>query len=330
MTLLLSRGVVKSLLDMAEAIAVMETAFADFAQNGIEMPRRQVISVPQRGGQCGFMPAYVQRTGALGIKTVTAFRDNVSRYQLPTILGTLTLLDDQTGEPVTIMDGAYLTSVRTGAASGVATRHLARQDAHILGILGSGKQAETQIWAVCQVRPITEVRVFSPHLQQRQDAFQQAVSPLVEAEIRVVDTAAAAVRDCDIVVLATNATRPVIDGEWLAPGTHVNGIGSHSPSVRELDTRSVQRAKIVCDSLDACLAEAGDLMIPIAEGVLRDQDIHGDLGQVVCREIEGRSDDEEITIFKSVGLAFQDIAMAQYVYQKATDQVSGTHFDFSA
>lgn len=329
MTMLLSKTDIGDLLDMEEAIVVMEAAFADYAHDRVLMPQRLVITVSRYQGVCGFMPAYVHSTGALGAKTVAAFKKNRER-QLPTLFGTVMLLDDETGQPLAIMDGADLTSVRTGAASGVASRHLARPDAHLLGVLGSGEQAVTQIVAICAVRPIEEVRVYSPHLEQKKELFLRRVGGLVAARIQAVATAEAAVRDCDIVAVATNAERPVFDGAWLSPGTHINGVGSHSPQARELDTTTVRRSRIVCDAVDACLVEAGDLMLPIANGDLSREEIHGSLGEVVCGEKKGRTDDEEITLFKSVGLAFQDISMAWHVYERATRQGVGVHFDFFA
>ena len=326
--LLLNRVDVNRVLEMKDAIQVLEDAFADLAQGDVVMPQRPVIPVPEQGGLCAFMPAYLPHIGALGIKSVTSFKENARRFQLPTLFGMILLLDHESGRPLAIMDGTYLTNVRTGASSGVATRYLARPDARVLGVLGSGAQALTQIWAVCCVRSIEEVRIYSPNLKSHWQPFQRQVAELVDVAVRPVETAREAVERCDVVVVATSAAEPVLDGEWLSPGTHVNGVGSHAPKVRELDTTTVRRARIICDSVEACLVEAGDLLIPIAEGSLDKTAIQISLGKIICGEQKGRVNDDEITLFKSVGLAFQDVSVARIVYERAKEGGLGTEFEF--
>lgn len=312
---------------MTDAIQVVESAFADLARGNVVMPQRPVIAVPEQQGLCAFMPAYLPKMGALGIKSVASFKENARRFQLPTLSGMILLLDHQTGRPLAIMDGTYLTNVRTGAASGVATRYLARPDARVLGVLGSGAQALAQIWAVSCVRPIAEVRVYSPNLKSHWHTFQKQVADRVDAVVRPVATAREAVENCDVLVVATSATAPVLNGEWLSPGTHVNGIGSHAPQVRELDTTTIRRARIICDSVEACLVEAGDLLIPIVEGALDKAAVQTGLGEIVYGEQKGRVNDDEITLFKSVGLAFQDVSVARIVYERAREGGLGTEFE---
>lgn len=328
MTLLLSRADVNQVLEMNEAIRVLEDAFADFAQRKITMPQRPVIFIPEQEGLCAFMPAYLPEMGALGIKAVTSFRGNGRRFGLSTIFGMVLLLEHESGQPLAIMDGTHLTNVRTGAASGVATCHLARPESRILGVLGSGAQALTQIWAVCCVRPIEEVRVFSPHLKSHWDTFQQQISKLVNVIVRPVETAREAVEACDVVVVATSAAEPVLDGNWFSPGTHINGVGSHAPKLREIDSTTVRRSRIVCDSVEACLVEAGDLLIPIAEGSLEATAVQSSLGEIICGEQKGRVNEDEITLFKSVGLAFQDVSVAQIAYERAQASGLGMEFEF--
>ena len=330
MTLLLNRADVIGLISMKQAIELAESVFIEHARDRISMPQRAVMAIDRRYGLCAFMPAYIPRSEALGFKSVTAFKENTVRYHLPTIFGMVSLLDDKTGEPLAIMDGGYLTGVRTGAASAIATKCLARQNAQILGVLGSGEQALFQIWAVCEVRPIKEVKVYSPNLHAKKEAFLERVQSLVSSDIQMTNTAESAVAHSDVVVLATNAESPVIDADWLSPGTHINAVGSHSPGARELDTKTACCARIICDSVEACLAEAGDLIIPVAEGALNDQDIQTSLGEVICGLKKGRINDEELTVFKSVGLAFQDVSAARYVYEQAVLMARGTHFEFFA
>jgi len=328
MTLLLSRSDVRQALRMEDAIGLVERGFTEFGEGSVEMPQRPVIFVPEHDGLAAFMPALVRGMGALSIKTVTAFKSNVKKG-LPTILGTVTLLNPETGVPLSIMDGGYLTAVRTGAASGVATKYLAREDAHIAAIFSAGVQARTQLEAICTVRDINQVRVFDvDHAQAERFAEEMGGHGPIPADIEVVGSPREALDGAHIVVAATTSPSPVFDGDDLSPGAHINGVGSHAPGVRELDTKTLVRSKIVCDSVEACLVEAGDLLIPIEEGALSESDIHGGLAEVIGGKLPGRQTDEEITLFKSVGLAFQDAVAAQHTYRQAKILGLGMEFQF--
>jgi alanine dehydrogenase len=328
MTLLLNRADVKQALSVKDAIDLVERGFVEFGQGGVDMPQRPVIFIPEHKGMAGFMPALIRGMGALSIKTVTAFKDNPKKG-MPTIFGTVTLLDPETGVPLSIMDAAYLTAARTGAASGVATKYLAKEKAGLAAIFGAGVQARTQLEAVCTVRHITGVRVFDVDREQA-EKFAAEMSGLdrIPSAIQVAASPQEALDGADIVVTATTSPTPIFDGDDLAPGAHVNGVGSHAPGARELDTRTVVRSKIVCDSVEACLVEAGDLLIPIEEGALKESDIYGGLAEVVGGRLRGRESDEEITLFKSVGLAFQDAATALHAYEQAGKMGLGVEFEF--
>jgi alanine dehydrogenase len=328
MTLLLSRSDVQQSLSMDEAIDLVERGFIELGGGGVDMPQRPVISLPERNGLAIFMPAWVRKMGALSIKTVTVFKDNVKKG-LPTILATVTLLDSETGAPLSIMDAGYLTALRTGAASGVASKYLAREDAHTAAIIGAGVQAGTQLEALCVVRGIDQVRVFDID-RGAAESFAQEMGgcETISSNIEVVGSPRDAVVDADIVITASTSPTPVFDGDDLSPGAHINNVGSHAPAVRELDTKTVVKSKIVCDSVEACLVEAGDLLIPIEEGALTESDIHGDLADVIGGRLPGRVTDEEITLFKSVGLAFQDAVVALESYRKAQSMGLGIEFQF--
>jgi alanine dehydrogenase len=327
-TLLLSRSDVQKALSMQDAVELVERGFIELGEGGVDMPQRPVIFVPEHDGLAGFMPALVRGMGALAIKTVTAFKGNPKKG-LPTIFGTVTLLDMETGIPLSIMDGGYLTAVRTGAASGVATRHLAKEDAHIVAIFGAGVQGATQLEAICTVRNISEVRVFDKdRAAAERFASEMSGHGPIPSKVGVADSPKDALAGADVVATATTSPSPIFDGDDLSPGVHINGVGSHAPGVRELDTKTVVRAKIVCDAVEACLAEAGDLLIPIEEGALKESDIHGGLADVILGRIPGRESNEEITLYKSVGLAFQDAVTALHTYQKAKSQGLGTEFEF--
>jgi len=327
-TLLLSRSDVQKALCMEDAIELVERGFVEYGKGAVDMPQRPVILMPEREGFAGFMPALVREMGALAVKTVTAFKGN-PRKGLPTILGTVTLLDAETGIPLSIMDAGYLTAVRTGAASGVATKYLAREDAGVAAIFGAGVQGATQLEAICTVRNITEARVFDTDRQAAEKfARERAGCGPIPDKVEVVGSPQEALSGADVVATATTSPSPVFDGGDLIPGVHVNGVGSHTADTRELDTRAVVRSKIVCDSVEACLAEAGDLLIPIKEGALKESGIHGGLAEVISGRVAGRRSADEITLYKSVGLAFQDAVTALRAYEEAKRQGLGMEFQF--
>jgi ornithine cyclodeaminase/alanine dehydrogenase len=264
------------------------------------------------------MPAYASAgngAGVLVLKVVTVYPDNPSKHDLPTILATLLLNDAQTGQLVAIMDAGHLTAMRTGAASGVATKYLAGKDATTLGIFGAGSQSRTQLMAIHEVRSLTRVQVFDPQTT-RSEAFADQMSEAFGLDVTPVTDP----RECaenEILCSASNSDTPVLNGTWLRPGTHVNGVGSHTPITRELDTETVLRSKVITDNTAACVEEAGDLIIPINEGLFSKEKIHAELGEIIDGTKPGRESPDEITFFKSVGVAIQDAVTAARVYELA-------------
>ena len=325
---LLARGDVKQLLTMEGAIGILEDAFAGLAHGGVVMPVRTPIRTPEHEGLALFMPAYVPSLGALGAKVVTVYKHNPAKHNLPNVMGTILLLNPETGAPVCIMDGGYLTAVRTGAVSGLATKHLARPDAKVHALFGTGVQAKTQAWAVATVRPLAKCLVFSVDDNAKKQAFAAEVQELTGVPTEVASDAEPAVRAADILTLATSAAKPVIDGAWVQPGTHINAIGSHAPGMRELDTATVVKSRIFPDSLEACKAEAGDFQLPVEEGAWSWDAVAAELGEVVAGMKPGRTSPEDITLFKSVGLALQDLATASFVFQQAVERGAGSEFEF--
>ena len=318
MPLLLTRKDVETVLTMKDAIAAVEQGFRQLALGNVIMPQRTAIRIPDYHGLHLGMPAYVGGAddgGSLALKVVTVYPDNPSKYGLPTTIGTLLLNDPRTGALVAIMDAGFLTAMRTGAVSGVATRYLAREDASSVGVFGAGVQARAQLMAVCEVRPVERAVVCDP-VQKAQEEYAAEMSERLSISVEPTDDPRVCAEN-DIIVTASSSRVPVFDGAWLARGTHINGIGSHSPDARELDTETVRRAKVVPDHAPACLAEAGDLIIPIQEGAVTEDHIHASLGEVVAGLKPGRESAEEITLFKSVGLAVQDAATAARVYELA-------------
>jgi len=317
MPLWLTRQDVESVLTMEDAIAVVEEAFRQLALGDAVLPQRVGIRLPKYGGGGAAMPAYVGgEVDGLGLKVVTLFSGNPAKHGLPAVMATMMLLDPRTGELLAVMEAGFLTAMRTGAVSGVATRYLARPDADTVTIFGAGVQARAQLTAVCAVRPIARVYVVDlvPEAAQH---FAGEMTEMLNVPVEPAGDVRIAVKAADVVVTATTAREPLFDGNWLSLGTHLNGIGSHSPGARELDTTAIQRAKVVADQTTACLAEAGDLIIPIQEGAITEAHIHAQLGEVVAGLKTGRETDEEITLFKSVGLAIQDVAVAVLVLEKA-------------
>jgi alanine dehydrogenase len=328
MTRLLSRGDVAKVLGMQETIDILEMAFRDLASEKATMPQRTPIPAPEQGGVALFMPAYLKGLGALGAKIVTVYKDNPTKFDLPTVIGTISLLDEKNGNPLAIMDGGFITAMRTGGAAGLATKFLARRDAKVHTLFGTGGMARAHAWAVSCARNIEKLVLFSLDPIQKRKQFADSLKDIVSCEITIADDPKVACQQADVVTLITSAKDPIVAGDWFKPGTHINGMGSHAPAMRELDTQTVLRAKVVCDLVSACKAEAGDFMIPAERGDWSWDKVHGSLGDVIVGKIPGRQSDAEITLFKSVGLAIQDISTAFRVYAKATEANVGTPFKF--
>jgi len=291
--LILDEEKVRSLLDMRELIPVIASALADLSSKKAVQPVRMVLPVADHHGFFGIMPAY---NGALGAKLVTFYPENKGVH---THHGVIMLFRPETGEPLAVMDGRLITEMRTAAVSAVATQHLAREDSKVLAIIGSGVQARSHLEAIRLVRPIEEVRVWSPN-NARVFADEHQVTAASSAE--------EAVKNADIVVVATGAKEPVLFGRWLSPGTHVNAVGANRPTWRELDDGLLNAARIYVESRESSMVESGDL---IAVG-----EIFAEIGEVVAAQKPGRQNEEEITLFKSLGAAVEDIAAADLVYRK--------------
>jgi alanine dehydrogenase len=314
MPLLLNRDQVASLLSMAECIEAVERAFAELAEGTAVQPLRTAIPAP--GGISLYMPAFLRGQQALACKVVAVFRDNPSKHRLPTTTGTILLQDAETGRVCCIMDGEHLTAMRTGAASGVATRHLARRESgQTAGIFGAGVQARMQLLAVAEVRRLSRAWVYDP-APEAAAAFAREMSRRLDLEV-VASSSAAETARADILCTATTSSRPVFSGGEVREGAHVNGIGSHTPEARELDGELIRRARLVGDSREACFRESGDILLPLREGLIGEEHFQAELGEIVTGRKPGRLSEREITVFKSNGLAIQDAAAAGLVYRKA-------------
>ncbi len=326
MPLWLTRNDVERLLDMPTAIDAVADAFRLLYTGQTELPLRANIPVAPHVGSLMAMPAYVGGDiDALGVKLITFFGANPAQRGLPAIQGNFVLFDAKTGQLQAVMEAGLMTAMRTGAAGGVAARYLAREDARTLTIFGSGVQAPYQVEAVLCERAIERVFVLSrtpAHAASLAALLRQRFSVPAQATI---DTKKA-VQEADILITATSAHAPLFDGSLLRPGVHITGIGSHLPNACEVDARTVRRAKVVTDQTRACLSEAGDLIQPIKAGLFDPSHIHAEIGAIIAGDRPGRADPAEITFFKSVGLAAQDVAVARVIYRKALTQGVGIQF----
>jgi ornithine cyclodeaminase len=270
------------------------------------------------------MPAYLAENSALAGKVASIFPCNTSKNE-PVIYGSVLVRDCQTGRPTALLEGSMLTAIRTGAGSGAATDVLATENASVLAILGSGVQARTQLEAVCTVRNIREVRVYSPNRETAcKLASEMQGKGVVPRHLSVMPNAESAVRDADIICAATSSSTPVLDNNWLKPGAHLNGIGSYLPTMQEIDVETVKRALVVVDSFEAALAEAGDLFIPLQAGIIDQAHFQTELGEIVAGLKPGRTDPEQTTFFKSVGVAVQDVVAGQLAVRNASSRGLGT------
>ncbi|MBI5166602.1 MAG: ornithine cyclodeaminase family protein [candidate division NC10 bacterium] len=309
------------LLDMPEVITAVEQAFRELYRGSCVTPQRLALEVHDHRGMLLLMPSYLGESGALGTKIVSVYGENPKRG-IPTVIATYLLCEADTGRPMAIMDGTYLTAIRTAATSAVATKYLARKDSQTLGVFGAGVQGRFHLWALLSVLPIREVRVYDPKAENVQK-FAKELSERHRISIIIASRPQEVVNGSDVIVTATTSPVPVFDGRDLHPGTHINAIGAFTPETREVDSEAVLRSQVVVDSYQGAWAEAGDVLIPLKEGKITKDHIYAELAEVVAGAKEGRRSPEQITLFKSVGLAIEDTATAKLAYDKALQKGRG-------
>lgn len=320
--LLLSEGEVQSLIDIDELIAVLGRAHIQYSTGNAVMPVRLVVPLPQIQGRITSMPGFLNEDQALGMKVVTYFQDN-SKHGLPAILATIMLFSAETGKMIAAMDGTYITTIRTACASALATKILAPADAQVMGIIGAGIQARAHIRALRRVRKLSQIKIYSPSGKSGLK-IKNELETETGIRIDLTSNAEATVRDSDLVLTVSTAKDPVLKAEWLKPGAHINAVGSHRPDLREIDGATLSRSRVVVDSRAAIMAECGDILLAIKENSFKEHDIHAEIGEVLAGIKSGRTSAEEITLYKSVGIAVQDVATAHLVYHKALQQKVGT------
>lgn len=319
---ILSGKQIRESISMLDVVNAMQEAFIELSAGRTEMPIRSSISISKPEGTALFMPSYMEPTGMIGVKTVTLFGDNRSK-NLPYIQGTVGLFDGSNGTPRAILDGMTVTAMRTGAVSGLATRLLARKNSKVCGIFGAGVQGRTQLEAICAVRDIEKVYIYDM-LQGAAKSFATEMSEQLGVDIDVAETAEETVRDADIVSCATISETPIFRDKDLPLGLHINAVGSYKPHVQEVPEEMVLRSRLYVDHRESALEETGDLIIPIDKGLMTKEHIVAEIGEVATNMTLARNSDDEITFFKSVGVAIQDLATAAIALTKAEELGLGT------
>ncbi len=318
--LIIDQQTIENFVTIKEIINIVKDAYIEYSQGKALVPIRTSLNIKKFKGTGLFMPAYSETMKSFGIKVVSVFPEN-RKKGLASIVGIVLLNDAETGEPLAILEASSITALRTGAASGLATNLLARQEAEKLAIIGCGVQALTQLWAITEVRNIKKVFLYDLERDRSIELVRRAKKRINNHSIEYIFSPSAdeAVENADIIVTATTSKKPVFSGTKLNPGIHINAVGSFTPEMQEIDKVALLKAdKVVVDSREAVLKESGDLIQPIKNNIFSKDKIYAELGEIASNKKAGREREEEITIFKTVGLALLDIALARFVYQKVS------------
>jgi ornithine cyclodeaminase len=323
--LIISQAEIPALLPMDECMTVMADALSTLSRGDAILPLRPMLHLPRDRGIFAMMPGYLGAPEALGVKVISVFPANHGT-QYDSHQGVVLLFETAHGSPVAVLDATSITAIRTAAVSGVATGLLARSGANDLSILGSGVQARTHLQAMLHARQIARVRVWSRNSENSR-RFARDAGERHGIGVEVMGDVQSAVDGADIICTVTSSREPVLRGEWIAPGAHVNAVGASLKSARELDSAAVARSSLFVDRRESTLNEAGDFLIPKSEGLIDDAHIQAEIGDILLGKHPGRTSDTEVTLFKSLGLAIEDVAAAQLVYKKALDKGFGVNVD---
>jgi ornithine cyclodeaminase len=326
--LMVNHQEVQQFLTMGECVEAMAEVFKMLNRGNALNPLRSLMWLPDKTGVIGMMPAYLQDSQVMGIKAISVFPGNHAT-EYDSHQGTVMLFETQNGRLLAMMDAGKITAIRTAAVSGVATRLLASTDAENLAILGSGVQAATHLDAMRAVRNIKRVKVWSRNLDHAQ-SFARRESRRLSLSIEAAESAEGAVEGADIICTVTSSPDPILQGDWIVPGTHINAVGSSVPFARELDTAAVVKSKLFVDRRESTLNEAGDFLFPQKEGAINEAHVLGEIGDILLDKVKGRESVNDITLFKSLGLAVEDVAAAHFIYQKLSNQGAGRWIEFNA
>jgi ornithine cyclodeaminase/alanine dehydrogenase-like protein (mu-crystallin family) len=325
---ILSKGDVEAILTWEDTIRLQGEAFALLSSDQIQMPVKTLMQTESPKSHMLFMPTLINDARGFGVKYVADFHDNLPKG-LPHLMSAVLLMDGETGQPSALMEGAYLTNARTGGSAGIATQLLAREDSRVVSVFGAGGTAGPCLEAVCHVRDIEKVWVVG-RTESRARQFVQDMKALggrVPNEIELTKDRGLAAREADIVIAATNSPEPVFEGGDLRPGTHINSVGNVTG--RELDGETIRRSRVLMDSREGCLAYARDIYLPIEDGIVFKEHLQDEIGQVVLGERPARQDSREITLFKSLGIAIQDIVTGFHVLREAERMGKGVLLDWT-
>jgi ornithine cyclodeaminase/alanine dehydrogenase-like protein (mu-crystallin family) len=321
--LILDSEQIRELLPMRDCIELMADALSSLARGEVFQPLRTIIRPPEARGLLGLMPAYrTGEHGAFGMKAICVFPGNPAMGK-DAHQGAVMLFSRETGELIALMNASEITAIRTAAVSAVATRVLAREDAHQLGIIGAGVQARTHLIALAAVRQIRRARVACRNIEHAHE-FVREMQPYLSFPVEVATSNEEAVRGADLIVTATSSQEPVINRDWISPGAHVNAIGTHSPNTREVDSATMAAARIFVDRRESAMNESGDYLLAKKEGLINADSIIAEIGELLIGTKSGRNSANEITLFKSLGLAIEDVACAEYLYERALSEGRGT------
>ena len=323
--LILNQSEVRRLLPMGECMTAMANALSALTRGEAVVPLRMITWLPERVGALGLMPSYHTGINAMGVKVVSVFPKNHGT-EFDSHQGAVLVFEATHGQLLAMVDASSITAIRTAAVSGVATRLLARPDAQSVTILGTGVQAKTHLAAMIEARAITTARVWDRSSDRARD-FAARESRRYNIPVEAVSTVQEAVVDAHIICTTTAAVEPILHGAWIAPGTHVNAVGSSVAFTRELDTAAVVNSRLFVDRRESTLNEAGDFLFPKKEGAIGDDHILGEIGELLLGRVEGRRTREDITLFKSLGLAVEDLAAAHHVYEKAMASGAGVYVE---
>jgi ornithine cyclodeaminase len=312
---------VEELLTMRECIGLMERVLMSLARGEAILPLRSVLVLPQKNGRLAMMPSYLANPASFGVKVISAFPENTGT-EFDSHQGVILLFEPVNGSLVAIVDATSVTAIRTGAASGAATKILAREDADALAIIGSGVQAKTHLEAMLVSRNIRNVTAWSPNSDRLRD-FVNRESKRHNIEIKAANSAEEAIKNADLICTTTSCQEPVVNFNWLSGGAHINAVGACVPTTRELDSNTIVRSRLYVDRLESALNEAGDFLIPKKEGLIDNNHIQGEIGEVLIGRKIGRTSRDEITIFKSLGISVEDLASANFLYEQATSKNVG-------
>jgi alanine dehydrogenase len=313
--LLLSRKEVEGLISMREAIEAVEKAFRAKGLGRVQMPPKSYVYFKNYDGDFRVMPAYLEEMGAAGVKIVNAHPRNPKEHGLPTVMAVIVLIDPKTGVPLAIMDGTWITNLRTGAGGAVAAKYLAREDSKTVAMIGAGVQAETQLLALNEVLDIEEIRV-NDLSQEKAERYCKKMGKKLGIDAKVMADTKKAVEGADVIVTTTPSRKPILMNDYISEGVHINAIGADAPGKQELDPGILLRAKVVVDDIGQAV-HGGEINVPISKGNITLAEIYAELGEIVTKKKPGRTSHDEITVFDSTGLAVQDIATDWVVYRKA-------------